>query len=177
MKGIFQRPRSYLRNLSREWIATLDEVRHLSGFEDFLRPKSLATLRKAAANGPVVILNAAKSSCDALILRSAGTVEHVTLPKLTFSDVENIVKLVQYVTIPSAAYFPFAKTVPRRLEALMEEVRTASPFVTTAENERGSTRVLRNIVDPDVIFRYVLAKLWVSVAQPVICALGLEVSD
>jgi hypothetical protein len=70
---------SYFRRLNEEWVATLEEVRRLDGFQDFLRPSRLSTLQSAATNGPVVILNASRTGCAALILTSSG-VQHVPFP-------------------------------------------------------------------------------------------------
>ncbi|KAF8492900.1 CHAT domain-containing protein, partial [Gautieria morchelliformis] len=75
-----------LRRLNDKWLATLEEVRQLKGFEDFLRPRRISTLLGAAADGPVVILNASKAGCAALILTLLNGVQHMPL-ELTFADV------------------------------------------------------------------------------------------
>ncbi|MCQ4042043.1 CHAT domain-containing protein [Streptantibioticus rubrisoli] len=59
-------------DLARRRDALLAEVRSLPGFGDFLRPPRFATLRAAAANGPVVLLNASRHGCDALLLTRDG---------------------------------------------------------------------------------------------------------
>lgn len=53
------------RRLSETWSLTVEEVRKLDQFQDFLRPKSLAMLQQAACDRLVVILNANPSGCDA----------------------------------------------------------------------------------------------------------------
>jgi len=60
---------AHYRRLNNEWAITLERVRMLDGFEDFPRSRSFSTLRQAGINGPVVILNASQSGCDALIWR------------------------------------------------------------------------------------------------------------
>ncbi|KAJ7609819.1 CHAT domain-containing protein [Roridomyces roridus] len=58
----------------------LDEIRTLKGFENFLMPKKFHQLLAAAQGGPVVLLNSAEESCDALILLSGiNEVIHVPL--------------------------------------------------------------------------------------------------
>jgi hypothetical protein len=59
-------------DLARRRDALLAEVRSLPGFGDFLRPPRFSTLRAAAANGPVVLLNASVHGCDALLLTLDG---------------------------------------------------------------------------------------------------------
>lgn len=75
--------------LAREWDDLVARVRRLPLFGDFLRPPRLETLRAAAANGPVVILNVSRWGCDALIVRAPGAVdvEVVALPDLTAESV------------------------------------------------------------------------------------------
>jgi hypothetical protein len=52
--------------------ARLDDVRKLPGFADFLLPPPAATLRAAARETPVVLLNVAAGRSDAIIVRAAG---------------------------------------------------------------------------------------------------------
>lgn len=51
---------------------TLREIREQPGFERFLTPPSEEQLLQAAADGPVVILNASSFRCDASIIDSRG---------------------------------------------------------------------------------------------------------
>ena len=60
------------------------EEANLGGFEQFLLHKEFSQLRASAHSGPVVILNAAETRCDALIvLANVDHVIHVTLPNFT----------------------------------------------------------------------------------------------
>jgi hypothetical protein len=54
-------------HLNNQWLATLEEVQQLGGFQDFLQPRQLSTLQRAAANGLVVILNTSTAGTTALI--------------------------------------------------------------------------------------------------------------
>ncbi|KAK0214048.1 CHAT domain-containing protein [Armillaria fumosa] len=68
------------RRLATEWDGLVEEVRALPGFEDFLGPKKLATLKNAAKLGPVVLLNISPARCDALIIIPAlDDVIHIPL--------------------------------------------------------------------------------------------------
>ncbi|KAG6371215.1 TPR-like protein [Boletus reticuloceps] len=69
------------RTLAIERDKLLQEIRRLPGFERFLLPKDFPQLRASAHSGPVVMLNAAETRCDALILLAdVDHVIHVPLP-------------------------------------------------------------------------------------------------
>jgi len=84
-----QEARHFYR-LNVEWLETLEKVRRLHEFQDFLRPSRISVLQGAAVDAPVVILNASKSGCDGLIVTSSD-VKHVPLPGLSFAVVEVLV--------------------------------------------------------------------------------------
>ncbi|KAJ7889682.1 CHAT domain-containing protein [Mycena leptocephala] len=57
------------RKLAEEWQNKLDEIRtSVPGFQDFLRPLPFIRLRRAAAEGPVILLNRSKHGSNALII-------------------------------------------------------------------------------------------------------------
>ncbi|KAG1740788.1 uncharacterized protein EDB91DRAFT_1237200 [Suillus paluster] len=56
------------------------------GFSRFLMPPLFSDLRRAAGEGPVIIVNASQHSCDALIILSAQYPVHVPLENGGFSD-------------------------------------------------------------------------------------------
>ncbi|KZT63307.1 hypothetical protein DAEQUDRAFT_150426 [Daedalea quercina L-15889] len=59
-----------LRAALERWNANLVEIRRLDGFFDMLRPKCFETLRGAAQDGPIILLNIDdESRSDAIILR------------------------------------------------------------------------------------------------------------
>ncbi|CAE6498360.1 unnamed protein product [Rhizoctonia solani] len=64
----------------------LDQIRQLRGFANFMRPKPVEDLVKAARDGPVVVINVHESRCDALVVhpieRNAG-IQHIPLPELS----------------------------------------------------------------------------------------------
>ncbi|KAF8132367.1 TPR-like protein [Boletus edulis] len=74
----------------------LQDIRRLPGFNRFLLPKDFSQLRASAHSGPVVMLNAAETRCDALIvLADVDHVIHVPLPNFTFqrsADLQGILK-------------------------------------------------------------------------------------
>ncbi|MFD0385345.1 hypothetical protein ACFQ2B_32945 [Streptomyces stramineus] len=69
------------RELAREMDDLVRRARELPGLADFLRPPSVARLREAAANGPVVVVNTSALRCDALVL-TRDRLRTVPLPDL-----------------------------------------------------------------------------------------------
>ncbi|KAJ7118399.1 CHAT domain-containing protein [Mycena crocata] len=68
----------------------LEEIRQQPGFENFLLPKPYITLRNAAQNGPIIILNSHKKSCDALIiLPSIAEPIHVSFPNVELEHLKS----------------------------------------------------------------------------------------
>ncbi|PZV90919.1 CHAT domain-containing protein [Micromonospora phaseoli] len=65
----------------------LGEIHRLPGFAGFLRPPPFAELARAAAGGPVVLVNVAARRCDALVVTEDG-VELVPLPELTLAELQ-----------------------------------------------------------------------------------------
>ena len=72
------------RRKAREWDEILAQVRVLEGFEHFLAATPYAELAAAAADGPVVIVNASRHGCHALIVDSGSEHTHViNLPAMS----------------------------------------------------------------------------------------------
>ncbi|KAG1824872.1 CHAT domain-containing protein [Suillus subaureus] len=68
-----------IRQLTMEWDDVVSRIRMLHGFSRFLLPPLFPDLRKAAEDGPVIILNASQYGCDALIIHSTEDPVHVSL--------------------------------------------------------------------------------------------------
>ncbi|KAG6373736.1 hypothetical protein JVT61DRAFT_5876 [Boletus reticuloceps] len=74
----------------------LQEIRGLPGFERFLLHKEFSQLRRSAHSGPIIILNAAESRCDALIvLADVDHVIHVPLPHFTFKRSAGLLNMMK----------------------------------------------------------------------------------
>lgn len=59
--------------LTERWDALVAEIRHLPGFEEFLRPTKFQQLQEAAKRGPVVIVNVSDYRSDAIAILCDGT--------------------------------------------------------------------------------------------------------
>ncbi|KAK6523194.1 hypothetical protein TWF694_006088 [Orbilia ellipsospora] len=74
---------------------TLNQIRRLPDFENFLLPPGIDEIMAAAIEGPVVIINVSLR-CDALIVEKKS-IWQLPLPNLIEADIENNVKLVQSI--------------------------------------------------------------------------------
>ncbi|KAJ6529019.1 CHAT domain-containing protein [Mycena vulgaris] len=68
------------RLLSQEWKRILDEIRQTAGFADFLRTPSFGTLKTAAQEGPIILVNVSVARCDAIIVHINGPPHLIPLP-------------------------------------------------------------------------------------------------
>ncbi|KAG2344645.1 hypothetical protein BDR05DRAFT_999030 [Suillus weaverae] len=76
--------------LVKEWNEVVEEIRKLEGFSRFLLPPSFSELQDAARDGPIIILVANKSSCDAIIILHKQPPISIQLP----TNLEKLVRLV-----------------------------------------------------------------------------------
>ncbi|EIM86440.1 TPR-like protein [Stereum hirsutum FP-91666 SS1] len=68
----FDKKATQQRLLSEKWDETVQKIREIDGFSDFLRIKPYSSLQAAAVGGPVIIVNMNSLRCDAFILRNTG---------------------------------------------------------------------------------------------------------
>ncbi|NUU21045.1 MAG: CHAT domain-containing protein [Streptomycetaceae bacterium] len=89
------------QELSALWEQLLGRIRRLDGFEDFMRPLSAEELRREAADGPIVLLNASRYRGDALIV-STDAIRSVPLDGV---DRDTVVRQVDrlYAALASAS--------------------------------------------------------------------------
>ena len=80
------------RRKAGEWESLVNSIRALPDFHHFLLPSPISTLRTAAADGPVVIVNSSEYRCDALIIPSQleGDLVLVPLPDITAEELKSL---------------------------------------------------------------------------------------
>ena len=78
-----------LCHLNVEMQRVVTNVRELPGFSRFLLPSLFPDLQRAASGGPVIIVNASKYSCDALIVLLDRDPVHIPL-QITQGDVRDL---------------------------------------------------------------------------------------
>ncbi|KAJ7621838.1 CHAT domain-containing protein [Mycena rosella] len=139
------------RGLTSEWEDIVREIRGVSGFEEFLRPKKLKDLTATGGPGPIVILNISSFRCDALIITSPSSdVQHVPLPDFKYNDAQ-------------------------RLQSSLAELLGSHGRHIIDDRLFGDRESApHSVVDSDERFISILAELWLHVVQPVLSALQLE---
>ncbi|KAJ7120836.1 CHAT domain-containing protein [Mycena epipterygia] len=156
--------------LNAQWVRALHDVRCLPGLERFLQPKMYEELRKAARNGPVVILTAPRFSRfnprgHALIVTSSGDIERLHLDQMPWKVAEAMAKLFT--------------------AALSGSEVTISQLLAKRETADGSTSVEARLLgklegshgmDCAVILEILLERLWKWLVQPIFDALKLQKS-
>ncbi|PVF92332.1 TPR-like protein, partial [Serendipita vermifera] len=132
------------RALTAEWEALINQVRSLTGFEDFLRPLHSSQLINAAQDGPVVVLNIADNRCDALALvPGLEDVVHIPLPNITSNRVREL------------------------CNELKDQLYSSGVRM---RNTRAAKRVPDN-ADKETC-RRVLAELWTNLVKPILDSLA-----
>ncbi|KAJ7692766.1 CHAT domain-containing protein [Mycena rosella] len=149
------------RKLNQDWEETIKVVRMLPGFEDFLRPKNIVSIRQAALSGPVVILLVTGSSSSALVVKPSEDVQHVPLPAI------NMEKLKLYSRLPRAI-------LNQNPTIIKSERNRHWNLDSTARLEMEREDFINQ--NPDDILRTHLAELWDKLVKPVFRALGLQKS-
>ncbi|CAE6431131.1 unnamed protein product [Rhizoctonia solani] len=133
----------YRHHLARKYAHLLAQARQLPGFEDFLQPKTVKGLMRAARHGPVVVVNCHGTRCDALVIvPGQHHVGHVALSEFTEHK---------------------ARHARSEIDTLLQR---------KGLRERGFRLMSPPppIPEPDV--RPILASLWKDVVRPVLDYLG-----
>ncbi|KAJ6554753.1 CHAT domain-containing protein [Mycena capillaripes] len=156
---------NHCRRLNGEWEDVIKCVRLLPGFEDFMQPKSINTLKKAAVSGPIVVLTTTGSTCFALIVTSTKEIQCIELPELMLPRVHILADLSRGLL---NSVFDFGTFTPTREYG--DQIQDQSE----AEARLLAGREGYINVDPDDAFRKLLAELWKNIVKPVFDALNLE---
>jgi hypothetical protein len=136
------------RQQSEEFNSLVDRIRCLPGMERFLLHDEYATLAKAAARGPVVVLVSSTLACHAIIVKPTDEVISVPLNSITESwlDDSGGIWLTEAIKARSA-------------------VRDSRKMVKTAQSSKSMGMKAEDILE----------RLWTGVIFPVLSKLGLEV--
>ncbi|KAG1840297.1 CHAT domain-containing protein [Suillus subalutaceus] len=68
------------RHLVKDWNRTVEDIRKIESFSRFLLPPLFSDLQDAARDGPIIVLIASKSSCDAIIIPHKQPPTSIQLP-------------------------------------------------------------------------------------------------
>ena len=158
----------HCRYLSEQWNSVLKQVRKLPGFEDFLLPAPFSKIHKAALNGPIVLLNADETGCDALLVDTDG-VQHIPIPNLTLGHINALSWITQEALV--------SKGMHANLGGHGVTVETDLPWTWL---EHAQNRKISRVPDigqsPEDKFHFVLKVLWFAIATPIVEILNLKVS-
>ncbi|KAG1779400.1 CHAT domain-containing protein [Suillus placidus] len=78
------------RRLVEDWNRAVEEIRKIEGFSRFLLPPLFSDLQDAARDGPIIVLIASISSCDAIIIPHKQPPTSIQLP----TNLEKLARLV-----------------------------------------------------------------------------------
>ena len=165
--------------LSRKWTETVDKIRELEGYRNFLRPKTLSDFQKAAKQCPIVYLIPNEDASDCLIITSTS-VHRIALSNLPLNRLLALAALVQ--TAASEDRIPLHR-INERVETLRIGPQSPDAEVLQwwTDDDLDLTRGMRlerrvpGDLSSDDIFRHVLQILWNEVAKPVIEHLRIKV--
>jgi len=114
------------RILSEDWERVVERVRTIEGFSNFLQAVPFATLRAAATEGPVILINISEYRSDAIILHINGPPLLVPLPDV---QPNYLIHLAEQLTLAcdTGAGADRSKDIPPILRALWKDI--VSPIV------------------------------------------------
>jgi len=184
-KITIEQEQSRLQRLNKERSNTLDAIRRLPAFTDFLLPLRLATLQRAANTSPVVFLVANDEGSDCLVMTSTD-IHHIQLPNLPTETLREAASLLTRKLTGKQVSRSFTEEfddIPEILFPAFDHlIRKASTQVDPYEEKDGPQEsgvrgdgYGRRRISSDAIFKLVLKVLWVEVVQPVIQVLHLRV--
>jgi hypothetical protein len=154
------------RSLHRSWLSVLERIRSIDGLHGFLFPTPFDQLQKAAAHGPVVILNASDSGCAALVVTLSNIV-HVPLPRCTLKNIGMLAKMIQTACGAKGGF-----VTKSQIQALNKTMRDLPE---STREDRYSILAPSIAANTDDIFQEVLTILWTSVVEPIFRSLNLTV--
>jgi hypothetical protein len=159
---------AHCRQLNEDWDEVIKSVRMLSGFKDFMHPKSIASLGQAAISGPIVILLASKLTCSALIMTPSKNVQHLQLSKMNVPILKFFAELIHAL---AKSTFDINIFLANRKHA--EDSDAWSDFSVRLTGAReGSVNI-----SPDVVLEELLGIFWTDIVKPVFDYLNITVSN
>ncbi|KAG8733336.1 hypothetical protein FRC11_007053, partial [Ceratobasidium sp. 423] len=141
-----------LLHWGKELESCLDDVRKLPGLKDFMCPKPLSYLKRAAQHCPVVYLNISQFRCDALVIGSGQQGSEVLVVSLP-TTAAKVLSLSQTMR----------RTVAQQGRGIRDEIPEDS---TRAMFQKGIKRQT-----PAQEVQSVLRQLWDTIVRPVLLAL------
>ncbi|KAG2134106.1 CHAT domain-containing protein [Suillus clintonianus] len=101
---------SRYRRLVEDWNRVVEEIRDIEGFSRFLLPPLFSDLQDAARDGPIVVLVASESSCDAIIIPHKQPPISIEL-RISLEKLQHLVVKLQRASQPQATPKPLMKAL------------------------------------------------------------------
>ncbi|KAJ7144006.1 CHAT domain-containing protein [Mycena epipterygia] len=157
------------RELNKQWAETIEAVRKLPGCEDFLQPKKMACLQKAAKRGPIVILLADQTKGSAFLVTSSD-VQCVDLPEISLPVAREYAELFRIFSRNSVADLNgFLAANQIAVESNYDKSAAWANLGSGLNAQReGSLKI-----EFDQYLKWLLKTLWAVVVKPVLNALKL----
>ncbi|KAH7912507.1 CHAT domain-containing protein [Hygrophoropsis aurantiaca] len=111
--------------LAADWESVVASIREIEGFSRFLMPPLYSDLREAARDGPVIMVNASKHSCDAFIVLYTGQPRYIRLRDVTFNDVSHLASSFTSLLENSRKSGP----IPQKEKQLIDLLRQLWSFI------------------------------------------------
>ncbi|KAG2142408.1 CHAT domain-containing protein [Suillus clintonianus] len=140
------------RKLTNQWDAVVTQIRGIQAFSRFLLPPSYAELQVAACHGPVIILIASKYLCSAIIVPTSGEPRHVSFPRITLADLEQLKDDFSTAIRHTARMHPRKprEKLQRRLRVVWDEIML--PIVNVLQDDLKLQRRSRIWLCPTAAF-------------------------
>ncbi|KAG2354958.1 CHAT domain-containing protein [Suillus spraguei] len=107
---------THYRRLVKDWNEVVEEIRKIEGFSRFLLPPLFSDLQDAARDGPIIVLVATKSSCNAIIIPHKQPPTSIQLR----TNLEKLWKLVENLQRASRERVDDKGNQPALVRALIE---------------------------------------------------------
>ena len=135
----------------------------MSGFEDFLGPSRISSLKAAASEHPIVILIANDDESHCLIM-TLTIIHYIPLPNLGTPKLKELAHLIQIAVSQS----PLSQSLIDRTQDIIIRL--------LGEERAGRVSSKTQFRSPDNMFKFVLRMLWDELVRPVINCLNIKVS-
>ncbi|KAG2125692.1 CHAT domain-containing protein [Suillus clintonianus] len=103
---------SRYRRLVEDWNRVVEDIRKIEGFSRFLLPPLFSDLQNAARDGPIIVLVASNSSCNAIIIPHNQPPINIKLC-INLEKLQHLVVKLQRASQSQAAPKPTPKATPK----------------------------------------------------------------
>ncbi|KAJ7207439.1 CHAT domain-containing protein [Mycena pura] len=155
--------------LNEEWKQTIKSVQDLKlpGLEDFMKPKTMATLQKAAASGPIVVYISEPTKSFALIITLSKDVQCIELPQMVSMLAPYMAQIFEALGISGFDIKNLLQPGSRNMDSMEPE---------SESRLEGHREQILKLTENET-FGVLLSELWVKFVKPVFNHLGLKKSS